>query len=103
MFGVDCQSPTEAALLPTSPMEPTNVADYRGKLILLLSSAQELATVNIHTAQGRYKTHYDKKCKTMQLGDWDLVRFPRRGVGDTGSCPDRGKGLTGLLNGGIQM
>ena len=40
MFGLDLRTPTEAALLPASPLEPTDVEDYREELILSLSSAR---------------------------------------------------------------
>ena len=36
MFGLDLRTPTEAALLPASPLEPTDVEDYREQLILSL-------------------------------------------------------------------
>ena len=51
MFGLDLQSPTEAALLPADPLKPTDVRDYREKLILSLSSARELAETNIREEQ----------------------------------------------------
>ena len=28
LFGIDCRTPTEAALLPPQPIEPTMVTDY---------------------------------------------------------------------------
>ena len=34
LFGVDCKSPTETALLPPEPLEPADVSDYREELIL---------------------------------------------------------------------
>ena len=37
MYGVDCRFPTEAALLPPSPIKPTDVSDYREELILGLT------------------------------------------------------------------
>jgi len=49
-FGMDCQAPTEAALLPPEPLAMTDVGDYRKQLILSLSSAHELATTNIQAA-----------------------------------------------------
>ena len=42
LFGIDCQIPTEAALLPTNPLEPTAVEDYREEVMLSLSLAREL-------------------------------------------------------------
>ena len=51
MFALDLRSPTEAALLPVDPLEPSNIGDYQEELILSLSSARELATTNIHNEQ----------------------------------------------------
>ena len=83
MFGVDCRSPTEAALLPATPMEPTEVDDYREELILSLSSARKLAAANIRSSQHHYKKYYDRKARAKQffLGDWVLVRFPQEESG----------------------
>ena len=44
LFGVDCQYPTEAALLPATPVEPADVEDYREELTPTISSARKLAT-----------------------------------------------------------
>ena len=83
LFGVDCRSPTEAALLPSGTVDPTDVDDYREELILSLSSARELAVTNIRAAQRRYKEQYDRKSKpaAYKLGDWVLVRFPHEESG----------------------
>ena len=43
LYGIDCRSPTEAAYLPTEDVHPTDVEDYREELMLLLSSARQLA------------------------------------------------------------
>ena len=77
-FGIDLQSPTEAALLPTSPTEPADLEEYQEELILSLSSARELAASNIRAAQKQYKEQCDKKARTVdyQLEDWVLVQFP---------------------------
>ena len=71
---------TEAALLPAEAVELADLADYREQLMFSLSSARELAASSIHTAQKRYKRHYDKKSRPVpfQLGDWVLVRFPQK-------------------------
>ena len=58
LFGVDCRSPSEAALLPPSTLQPTNVDDYREELILSLS-ARASAAKSIQKAQAKYKRHYD--------------------------------------------
>ena len=78
LFGVDCRSPTEAALLPPEPLEPTEVTDYREELVLSLSSARAVAVDAIKKAQGRYKAQYDRKTNPVnyRVGDWVLVRFP---------------------------
>ena len=63
IFGTDCRSPTEAALLPSSPVRPVEVCDYREELILSLSSAHKLAAQNIRNAQREYKEHYDERAR----------------------------------------
>jgi len=47
LFGLDCKSSTEAALLPPEPLTTTSVSDYREQSILSLSSARELALNHI--------------------------------------------------------
>jgi len=47
LFGVDCRTPSESALLPPSSLDPTDVADYREELALSLSSARALAASQI--------------------------------------------------------
>ena len=55
LLGVDCRTPTEAALLPPQELEATEVSDYRQKVVLSLSTAD-----SIRTAQARYKKTYDR-------------------------------------------
>ena len=83
LFGLDCRSPTEAALLPTHPLEPTDISDYREELMLSLSAARDLAAKSIHRAQRKYKTQYDRKATQhkYRIGDWVLVRFPNEESG----------------------
>ena len=83
LFGFDCRTPTEAALLPPNPIEPTAVADYREQVILTLSTARELAVKSIQKAQKRYKALYDRKAAILPLkaGDWVLVKFPHEESG----------------------
>lgn len=83
LYGFDCRSPTDAALLPPHPIEPVSVSDYRQQLILSLSSARELAAANIQKAQRRYKHQYDKKAHptNYSVGDWVMVRFPQEEFG----------------------
>ena len=83
LFWLDCRSPTEAALLPTHPLEPTDISDYREELMLSLSSARDLAAKSIHRAQRKYKTQYDRKTTQhkYRIGVWVLVRFPNEESG----------------------
>ncbi len=85
LYGVDCRSPTEAALMPPSDvtMNDIDVADYREQVVLTLSSARETAVQAIRKAQGRYKHNYDRKakCSSFKVGDWVFVRFPQEESG----------------------
>ena len=47
LLGIDCRTPTVAALLQPQKLEPTEVADYREELILSLSTARKLAAESI--------------------------------------------------------
>lgn len=81
LFGVDCRSPTEAALVPPQDSQVTGVediTDYREELIILLSTARNEACRAIRKAQKRYKVQHDKRThgKDMKIGDWVLVYFP---------------------------
>ena len=83
LFGVDCRTPTESALLSPNSLNPTEVSDYREELMLSLSSARTLAASQIQKAQSKYKKCYDKKTKlsTFKVGQWVLVRFPHEETG----------------------
>ena len=83
LFGIDCRTPTEAALLPPTPIQPTQVEDYREEVILSLSSARELAVQTLQKAQKRYKRHYDRKStqKAHRVRERVLVRFPHEETG----------------------
>ena len=78
LFGIDCRTPTEAALLPPSPLEPVDVSDYRQQLVLSLTAARQTAVDCVKKAQQKYKKFYDRKASSRpyQIGDWVLVRFP---------------------------
>lgn len=82
-YGLDCRSPTEAALHPPNLIEPTNVSDYRQELVLSLAMARKLAAESIQKAQGKYKAQYDKKAKPAdyRVGDWVMVHFPQEESG----------------------
>ena len=54
LFGVDCHTPIEAALIPSHVVEATEVVDYREELVLYLSTARRLAAESIQAAQMRY-------------------------------------------------
>ena len=83
LFGMDCRAPTEAALLPTTPIQLTEVEDYREQLVLSLSSARDLAAKSIQNAQKRYKKHYDQKARScdLRVGNWVMVYFPHEETG----------------------
>ena len=72
MFRLDLLSPTEAALLPSEPVSECDVTDYREELIISLSSALELAVINIQGGQQHGKKNYDKRVftKKLRIGDW---------------------------------
>ena len=61
--GMDCHTPTEAALLRPQEIEPVEVSDYREEIILSLSTARKLAAESIRTAQAQYKRMYDKSSR----------------------------------------
>ena len=50
IFGVDCHSPTEAEITPSSNWDPMFIADYREELMLSLSSARQLANETYTTS-----------------------------------------------------
>ena len=83
LLGVDCRTPSEAALLPPHELEATDVSDYREQVILSLSTARQLAAVSIRTAQEKYKEVYDRSSRVAdyKLGDWVLVKFPQDETG----------------------
>ncbi|XP_064398966.1 uncharacterized protein LOC135345475 [Halichondria panicea] len=83
LYGVDLRSPTEAALLPPSPLTLTDVDDYREELVYSLSSARRLAAESIKTAQQKYKKYHDLHATPYQykLGNWVFIRFPQEESG----------------------
>ena len=83
LFGFDCRSPSEAALLEPEVLKPTDISDYREELVLSLKSAREIAAQCIRKAQQQYKFQYDKKSSkpSFQIGDWVLVKFPAEETG----------------------
>ena len=81
LFGVDFRTPSEAALLPPTPLEPGTVENYREELIINLSSARELAAECQRTSQGKSKARYDQKIRTREYQNWVLVKFPAEETG----------------------
>ena len=83
LFGFDCRSPSEAALFPTTPIQPADITDYREQLMLSLSEARSEAAKAICKAQQTYKKQYDKKAKdtSLHVGDWVMVKFPQDNTG----------------------
>ena len=78
MFGFDCRSPTEAALLPTTTSnQPVDTSDYRENLVEMLSSAIAMAAKANREAQHNYKHQYDKVATAprYQVGDWEFIYF----------------------------
>ena len=67
LYGVDCQTPTEAALLPPHVLEYTEVSDYWEEFVLSLSSARRLAAEAIQSAQVRYKSNYDHHAQDLKF------------------------------------
>lgn len=67
LFGVDLHSPTEAAFMPASHIQPADTDDYREQLMLTLKSARELAVASIRGAQGRYKKQYNKHTRPARF------------------------------------
>ena len=83
LYGIDCRTLTEAALLPIHVVEPTELSDYQEELVLSLSTARRLAAESIQTAQIKYKSLYDRRSRDMNygIGDWVLVKFPQEETG----------------------
>ena len=83
LFGWDCKSPSEAAMLPPDGAQPTAVDDYRQELIQSLSTARQNALQNIGRSQKKYKKQYDRRSDLYkyQVGDWVLIRYPHEETG----------------------
>ena len=83
LFGFDCRFPSEAALLPSTPLNVTDVSDYREELVLTLSNARNIAMKTNLESQRRYKEQYDKTAATPKfwIGDWVLVHFAQEETG----------------------
>jgi len=79
LYGFDCRTPTEAALLPAKPLRPTNVSDYREQMMLSLLSARNLANEVNRGSQKKYKAQYDKSARDpkLKIGDGCSCILPR--------------------------
>ena len=79
LFGHDCRSPTEAALLPLKLQDLVDVDDYREEVVMSLSEARRMGV----EAQKRYKAQYDKQVTPSKLraGDWVFVYLPAEDMG----------------------
>ena len=78
LFGINCRTPSEAAVLPPASVMPADLGDFREELTISLASAREIAASSIQQAQKKYKKNYDCRGteKECQVGDWVLVKFP---------------------------
>lgn len=76
LFGIDCRGPTEAALLPTNPIEPVELDDYREVIIRNLSSARELALKVLQESQRKSKQRYDRKTtdRSYRIGELSSLK-----------------------------
>ena len=83
LFGYDCRSPTEAALLPATSHEPVDISDYRKEFVVMLSTARKMAAQANREAQHRYKHQYDKSStiSSYKIGGWVFVYFPSEETG----------------------
>ena len=78
LFGCDCKTPTEAALLLTSVHDASvELTDYCKELTEYLQHARNLAVTSIQKAQKHYKKYYDKTAisATYDVRDLVLVDF----------------------------
>lgn len=78
LFGVDCKTPINAALLKLSSLQPGNTQDFREELFLSLSSACEVSAKAVQKTQQHYKTAFDCKLKpiTYHVIYWAMATFP---------------------------
>ena len=60
LFGFDCHSPTELALVPTTSHQPVDISDYREQLVEMLSLARTMAAKENWEGEHKYKHQYDK-------------------------------------------
>ena len=77
-FGMDCRMLSTAAFLPPTPLQFSDIVDYKEEVTLALSTARTTAAKSIQQAQKHYKTQYDRTANTTDyhVGQWVLVHFP---------------------------
>ena len=70
LFSIDCRSPTNAAILPSTSVEPVDLSDYCEEL-MTLCSARELAACAVKKAQTKYKKYHDHNTRPLmhRVGD----------------------------------
>jgi len=90
LFGYDCCSTTEAALLPTTSLQSVNIHDYQEEPVAMLSSARKMAAKVNQEARRKYKHQYNKLSTfpKYQIGNWIFVYFPSDETGT--KCPNHG-------------
>ena len=74
-LGIECRLSTEAALLPPSNIQLTELASYREEFILSLSTARNATAKHILKAQKKNKDYHDQRAThiSYNLGDWLLI------------------------------
>ena len=60
LFGIDCRSPSDAAILPSTRVDSVDLSDYREELVTTLSSARA-----VKKAQTKYKKYYDRNIRPL--------------------------------------
>ena len=81
MFGTDCRSPTEAALLPSSPIRPVEVFDLQ--LVSLQPRAYAVPSVSTRSIMMRGP---NLGSSFWVIGCW--LGFSGKKVGDKGNSPN---------------
>ena len=70
LFGIHYRTPTEAAYLWPSSVQPDAVNDYKEELMLSPSSAREITAANIQKAQEKYNKSYNRNANCSTLQSW---------------------------------
>ena len=98
LFGVDCRSPTEAAFMPTSRLQPTDIVDYREELMLTCRLPENLlqSAFDVHRVVTRTSTTGRPPDLSIGLVSGSLYDSHKRRQDDFGSYPDLGTAHTGL-------